>query len=688
MRSIKNGLCVFLCILLFALLFSLPFPAYATAELDLRVLPFENDCTEIKAWRNAAENDYDLFLPSGANRSALRVYFSGGETLTAGEGTVLHNGDVTDAFSADTVQVSLGEAHYTVRCFASETIPSVYIQTESGSLNAIHANKEYKEAGVITTVEDGAVSLNAVELKQIKGRGNATWGAPKKPYNIKFDKKTSLLGMPKAKKWSLLASYYDPTLLRNPTAFEMAAQLGLPFGSAYRHADLYINGEYLGNYLFCESVEIGDNRVEIHDLSKDNEAANPGVEIESLPVRGTGTNGAVEGSNARGSKKWVDLPNEPENISGGYLLECEFAVRYDSEVSGFVTNGGQCVVIKEPEYASKAEVDYISAFYGAAEEALRSENGCNAAGKHYSEYFDVAALAKMYLLEEFSIDVDAGQSSCYLYLDRDTDKLVASPPWDFDHANGDPADSRYGLRIADPSIWYANSLDYTRSWMGNGTNAPTLFKLAYRHEDFRDAVTGVWQDYNERYGAQSLTEFVLGNAQQMTATGAMNAIRWNHFSGKPVSQKDEGYLEMVDGACSFITQRTRYLDKGFAPNAAMLYYENNGGTGLVFEKTISVIGDTLTVLSLDASREPLQPPSNTMEFTGWNTAADGSGTGYQPGDSITLNGRTTILYAQWKNKTTQQIVEEIVTEKNRTFWQKLRDFFVRIRDFFVRVFHL
>ena len=685
MKSIKKSFCVFLSVLLLALLFALPFPASAASNLDLRVLPFENESTVIKAWFNTAEGDYDLFLPSGANRSALRVHFTGGETLTAGE-TVLHDGDVTDIFAADTVQVSLGGTDYTVRCFVSETIPAVFIQTESGSLNAIHADKEHREPGVITTVEDGVVSLNAVALSQIKGRGNATWGAPKKPYNIKFDKKTSLLGMPKAKKWTLLASYYDPTLLRNPTAFEMAAQLGLPFGSAYRHADLYINGEYLGNYLFCESVEIGDNRVEIHDLSKDNEAANPGIDLETLPVHGTGKNGAVEGSNVKGSKKWVEMPNEPENITGGYLLECEFAVRYDAEISGFVTNGGQCVVIKEPEYASKAEVDYISAFYGAAEEALRSESGYNAAGKHYSEYFDVTALAKMYLLEEFSIDVDAGQSSCYLYLDRDADKLVASPPWDFDHANGDPADSRYGLRIADPSIWYANSLNYTRSWMGNGTNAPTLFKLAYRHEDFRDSVTDAWQDYNERYGAQGLTDFVSASAGELTATGAMNAIRWNYFSEKPSVQKNEGYLAMVNGALGFIAQRTQYLNKGFAPNAAMLYYENNGGTGLVFEKTISVIGDTRTVLALDASGEPLQPPEAQMYFTGWNTAADGSGTGYQPGDSITLNGRTTTLYAQWKNKTSGQIVEEYVTEKNRSFWQKLRDFFQRIRDFFARLF--
>ena len=35
-------------------------------------------------------------------------------------------------------------------------------------------------------------------------------------------------------------------------------------------------------------------------------------------------------------------------------------------------------------------------------------------------------------------------------------------------------------------------------------------------------------------------------------------------------------------------------------------------------------------------------------FDNWNTAKDGSGTSYQPGDEITLTEGSTVLYAQWK----------------------------------------
>ena len=650
-------------------------PVQAASSLDLRVTPFASDCTEIKAWYNKNDGAYDLFLPADTDASALKVHFTGG-ALTVGD-TVLHDGDVTDIFAPNgAYTVTVGEEAYTVKCYQSANIPSVYIQTESGSLDYIHANKENKEKGVITTVEDGAIVLDGAALKQMKGRGNATWGHVKKPYNIKFDKKTSLLGMPKAKKWTLLASYLDSSLLRNPTAWEMANLLGLAFSSEYRHADLYVNGEYLGNYIVCESVEIGSSRVEIHNLADDNEAANPDVDIESLPTAGTGAGGAVQSAAVKGSRKWVSIPNEPENITGGFLLECEFGNRYNDEISGFVSNAGQCVVVKEPEYASEAEVAYVSALWNAGEEALLSETGYNAAGKHYSEYFDVPMLAKMYLLEEFSIDVDAGQSSCYFYLDQDADKFIASPVWDFDHAMGDPYDARYGLRIGDPSIWYVNSLCYTNSW-GGASNTPTVFRLAYRHEDFRDVVAETWQAFNDAEGMQQLISFADAAAQHLSASGAMNALRWNHFSAATFADSTAGYFNMAQIGRTFLAQRAQYLNKGFSPTAAMLYYENNGGTGLVFEPKITVIGDTLTVLDTNASREGVAPPTDTS-FKGWNTKPDGSGTSYAPGETITLSARTTVLYAQYRKMSS--------TEKARSFWQKIKDFFVRMWKAFIDFF--
>lgn len=56
---------------------------------------------------------------------------------------------------------------------------------------------------------------------EVKGRGNGTWRFPKKPFNVKLNNKSSILGMPKHKRWSFLANYRDRTLLRNDVTFHI-----------------------------------------------------------------------------------------------------------------------------------------------------------------------------------------------------------------------------------------------------------------------------------------------------------------------------------------------------------------------------------------------------------------------------------------------------------------------------------
>ena len=63
--------------------------------------------------------------------------------------------------------------------------------------------------------ENGERTLNE-SFKQIKERGNATWELTKKPFNIILHKKSALLGIPKAKEWTLLANFLDPASLHNP----------------------------------------------------------------------------------------------------------------------------------------------------------------------------------------------------------------------------------------------------------------------------------------------------------------------------------------------------------------------------------------------------------------------------------------------------------------------------------------
>lgn len=139
----------------------------------------------------------------------------------------------------------------------------------------------------------------------------------------------------------------------------------------------------------------------------------------------------------------VDVPNDPEDITGGYLLEMELPERYKDEISGFVTTGGQAVTMKCPECVSKAQIDYIADFYQKVEDALYSKDGYYTDGdgnRHpLSEYVDIESLARMYLIQEFSMNLDSGITSFYFYKDSyitGDGKLHAAPVWDFDVALG------------------------------------------------------------------------------------------------------------------------------------------------------------------------------------------------------------------------------------------------------------
>ena len=102
-----------------------------------------------------------------------------------------------------------------VRSFTGLQI--VYINTEEKK--PIESKEEYVK-GTIRVVSNNVNGIPDFESSMnIKGRGNTTWGMPKKPYKIKFDSKVSLLGEPEDKEWVLLANYADKTQLRNEMAF-------------------------------------------------------------------------------------------------------------------------------------------------------------------------------------------------------------------------------------------------------------------------------------------------------------------------------------------------------------------------------------------------------------------------------------------------------------------------------------
>lgn len=79
---------------------------------------------------------------------------------------------------------------------------------------------------------------------QVKGRGNTTWGMPKKPMRLKFEKKTSICGFKKAKNYVLLANYIDFSHCRNAIALTIASKLGIKYTNHFMPCNEVMMGSF------------------------------------------------------------------------------------------------------------------------------------------------------------------------------------------------------------------------------------------------------------------------------------------------------------------------------------------------------------------------------------------------------------------------------------------------------------
>ena len=430
--------------LLAAVLFTPRVTAEPENQSDLTRLTYESDTQGTSVSLQEVREDYVLFLPSCAKLTELSLLFEG-ETavltvddrsiaITSGEPfdlTELYPDVPSDGVYAFTV--SQNSQELPVKIMMSKNIASMYLTSadpeEKGRL-WVDSDKENKASGKMTLLgSDGSV-IYSDDLKQIKGRGNSTWKSPKKPYQIKLANAADLIETGEEKEaektWILLANYLDASFIRNSLFFDMAAEMGVAYSPNSRPVDLYYDGEYRGTYLLSEKTEVGDGRVDIHNLEKDFEDANPQADdFDNLPV--------AKGNGAYGNEyQYVEGLSDPDDISGGYLLELEFSSRASDEKSYFVTTHDSYIVSKSPEYLSQNAMEYISNFYQEFEDTLAGDGVNPDTGKSYSDYVDPESLAKCYLIQELSQDLDVFASSSYFYKHDGEDKLYAGPVWDFD----------------------------------------------------------------------------------------------------------------------------------------------------------------------------------------------------------------------------------------------------------------
>jgi uncharacterized repeat protein (TIGR02543 family) len=282
----------------------------------------------------------------------------------------------TEVYENITVYAKWTE-RYTGLSVPDTGLPVIVIFTAGEA--AITSKEDYVNAD-ISIVDSQNPSNNLETVSGVRGRGNSTWGYPKKPYRLKFDKKQSLFGYEPAKSWVLLANYQDPTLLMNDVAFELGRRMDLPYTNHAVPVEVVLNGQHIGSYTLTEQVQVGKGRVDIDDRQ-------------------------------------------------GWFVELDSY--YDEDPKFRSTHYQLPVMIKSPEDLSDAEYDFVRADINALDEALHSDS-FPASG--YCEMIDMDTFVDFLLVNEIVGNGELGHpKSAYMYKDKNG-KISMGPLWDFDWA--------------------------------------------------------------------------------------------------------------------------------------------------------------------------------------------------------------------------------------------------------------
>lgn len=309
-------------------------------------------------------------------------------------------------------------------------MPRIYIWTDGG---VPVTDKENYITGRIR-VEDSLCVYSDEKVfestMKIRGRGNTTWGMPKKPYKIKFDEKQSILGIHKDKEWVLLANYDDKTLLRNITAMEISRRLGFSWTPEMISVEMWFNGSYQGVYVFTEHKKVSSHRVNIEPATPED--------------------------------------NEGESLTGGYYLE--FENESMSEPCWFKTDRYEVTLMfHEPENPTSEQQEWFKSYLNSFESTLYALGHDDRGPTDWQDYIDADSFINYYILEELVKNPDANfRKSTFLTKERGK-KMEIYHVWDFDISLGNCNYWGNGLLPEDfvlkGCVWYNRLFEKDREWV-------------------------------------------------------------------------------------------------------------------------------------------------------------------------------------------------------------------------------
>ena len=562
------------------------------------------------------------FLPSYTNFNSLNIKYNAASLYIDGK---YYNSDSSCSEIVIDKEYSLELKNFlgitvcksSLIFMKSGDVPALSINLVDGDIDEINNDKEVSKSGYARIINPDKTIDFSGSFKGLHGRGNSTWQQAKKSYTLEFSKDVALLGMGEGKGWVLLSNSFDESGLRNKLAYDAAKEIGVDYAVDSEYVDLYINNNYYGLYLLTERVEVGENRVNINDLSEKTQGVNY-MPLSSYTKFEVTENNKIQ--------RGFIIPNNPNDITGGYLLQIEHHDERIEEKESLVQTSNLSFSLSSPKYASKEQVEYIFSYLNDVENDIINNN---------LTQIDLDSFVKYYLIQELFANCD--NCSFYYYKNLNNSQLGACAIWDFDLSIG----NSWLVSDMSPKFFYRNK-DNWFNYIYDNNQFITLLKRYY--------LNSISKSYSDRI-VNKLYEY----RNKINQSFNMDKIRWHYVSNTGTwADKSQNRFENLDDhiyyIIDFMKKRIEFLDSVWVDNEEYYYISFSTSENTNIRKNYSVIkGETFN--------ENPTPDSNEIvdyKFLGWY---DSDGNKYVPNRIITKNESYT---AKWE-KTSSTVDEASLT---------------------------
>lgn len=455
-----------------------------------------------------------------------------------------------DAGTMLSFSLSFGFNPATVFTITDSELPIVMLET-----NGMEIPNEPKINGQVKIIYNGEGLRNYTNQTDFHFEGNcgleirgaSSSGFPKKSYDLEIrdggglDLDTALLGFPSESDWVLSAQYTDKTLLRNMLSMHLIQGMGW-YAPRFKPVELFINGQYMGVYIFMEKVKKGNDRVDISTL-------NP-TEISGDNLTG-GYILKVDKDSGNSNPGW-ESPFAPIPAGSPIVLDYDYP---DADV-----------IVPE-------QMNYIRNYFTDFEAVLASPEFDDPVDG-YRKYVNYASCLDALLISEFTRSIDAYRKSFFIYKDKASlgGKLVMAPIWDYDltFGNADFCDGQY------PEGWqynfnYVCGNDY---WIN-----PFWFPRMMEDTIFQSDLRCRWNTLRESVFHPDTVKLWIDNmAQKINESQEWNYTIWQTMGSYvwPNSFVGADYQEEIDFLKNWVDDRFDWLDANIPGNT--LYCTPISGT--------------------------------------------------------------------------------------------------------------